>query len=213
MAAVELDHVVIAVRDLGAAAEWFEARYGLRAVEGGRHPAWGTANRIVPLDDAYLELVTVVDREAAARAAFGRWIAETATAEGVGVLTGWSVRTDAIDHVADRLGIEVEEGSRTGRDGATLRWQLAGVDSAAADPALPFFIQRAPGTPLPGSAEVDHPAGTVGIVGLELVQDERRVRDWLGPNDLPLTISSGPSAVRAVILDTAAGHVRLPSTA
>jgi len=46
---VELDHVLIAVTDLESAAEAFDERFGLASVEGGRHPAWGTANRIVPL--------------------------------------------------------------------------------------------------------------------------------------------------------------------
>jgi hypothetical protein len=42
-----------------------EGRYGLASIEGGRHPGWGTANRIIPLGDAYIELVTVVDDEEA----------------------------------------------------------------------------------------------------------------------------------------------------
>ena len=46
---MELDHVLIAVTDLEAAAREFEARHGLSSVEGGRHRDWGTANRIVPL--------------------------------------------------------------------------------------------------------------------------------------------------------------------
>src|SRR5687768_15600144 len=49
--AAELDHVLVAVTDLAAAARTIEAEYGLMAEEGGRHPGWGTANRIVPLGD------------------------------------------------------------------------------------------------------------------------------------------------------------------
>jgi len=40
------------VADLRAAAQELEARHGLVAVEGGRHPGWGTANRIVPLGES-----------------------------------------------------------------------------------------------------------------------------------------------------------------
>src|SRR5207253_9345067 len=54
---VELDHVLIAVDDLAAAARELEARHGLASIRGGRHPGWGTANRIVPLGQTYLELV------------------------------------------------------------------------------------------------------------------------------------------------------------
>jgi len=58
---LELDHVLLAVADLEAAGREIEAWYGLTSIEGGRHPGWGTANRIVPLGETYLELITVVD--------------------------------------------------------------------------------------------------------------------------------------------------------
>src|SRR5215213_9383959 len=66
-----IDHIVVPVSDLDRAAAEVEARYGLASVEGGRHPAWGTANRIVPLGDAYVELVAVADPKTAHRATFG----------------------------------------------------------------------------------------------------------------------------------------------
>src|SRR5829696_3110347 len=44
-----LDHGLIAVADLAAAAREIEARHGLASVEDGRQPDWGTAPRIVPL--------------------------------------------------------------------------------------------------------------------------------------------------------------------
>ena len=53
---MELDHVLVAVDDLEAAAKEVEQRYGLASVEGGRHRGLGTANRIVPLGVTYLEL-------------------------------------------------------------------------------------------------------------------------------------------------------------
>ena len=64
--APELDHVLIAVADVAAAARELEARHGLTSIKGGRHPGYGTANRIVPLGDSYLELVTVADESEAA---------------------------------------------------------------------------------------------------------------------------------------------------
>ena len=68
---VELDHILIPVGDLSSAVAKFEARYGLASVDGGRHAGWGTANRIVPLGQTYLELVAVVDPKEAAHSAFG----------------------------------------------------------------------------------------------------------------------------------------------
>src|SRR6185436_11308739 len=96
--AVELDHVLIAVTDLEAAARDFESRHGLASVDGGRHRDFGTANRIIPLGSTYLELVAVVDPGAAAASSFGWWVDRGATDEGR--LIGWAVRTTALDEIA-----------------------------------------------------------------------------------------------------------------
>ncbi len=47
--ALRIDHIVWGVDDLDRAAAEVQERYGLASVPGGRHPGWGTANRIVPL--------------------------------------------------------------------------------------------------------------------------------------------------------------------
>ena len=101
---MELDHVLIAVADLSSAAREMEWRYGLASVEGGRHAGWGTANRIVPLGETYLELITVVDEGEAARSTFGRWVA-TGIGSAPGRPLGWVVRTKRIDDVAQRLDL------------------------------------------------------------------------------------------------------------
>ena len=72
MSRIWTDHVILAVDDLDAAAGALEEREGLASVAGGRHPGWGTSNRIVPLGESYLELVTVVDAEEANGSGFGR---------------------------------------------------------------------------------------------------------------------------------------------
>src|ERR1700712_3568160 len=56
-----LDHIVHAVRDLDAAAEFY-ARAGFTVGARNRH-AWGTHNRIVQLKNAYIELLTVAEPE------------------------------------------------------------------------------------------------------------------------------------------------------
>jgi glyoxalase-like protein len=70
---VEIDHVLIAVADLAAAAREVEEHHDLGSIDGGHHPGWGTANRIVPLGETYLELVAVVDSVEAKQSVFGRW--------------------------------------------------------------------------------------------------------------------------------------------
>ena len=128
---MDLDHVVIAVRDLAEAADEVE-RYGLASIAGGRHAGWGTANRIVPLGATYLELVAVVDADEAAASAFGRWVAG-AGPDPIAPL-GWVVRTGDIAAVAERLELSVSTGSRPAGDGSLLQWQLAGIDASAAEP-------------------------------------------------------------------------------
>ncbi|MFI5100647.1 MAG: VOC family protein, partial [Actinomycetes bacterium] len=145
-APVEIDHVLAGVPDLDDAAATLQARFGLTALPGGRHPGWGTANRIVPLGSAYLELVTVVDGAEAAGSAFGRWVLAMLRD---GPVCGWAVRTEDLDGVAARLTLDVVSGSRLTSTGRWLRWRTAGVDRVSAEPALPFFIEWGAGTVLP----------------------------------------------------------------
>ena len=207
LVALELDHVLLAVADLATAAEGIEARHGLASIEGGRHPGWGTANRIVPLGEAYLELVAVVDEAEAAQSAFGRWVA--AAHPLLPRLLGWAVRTHGLDDFARRLDLTVAAGSRTDRNGQHVRWRLAGIEQATAEPSLPFFIEWGHGTPLPGRAPVSHRAGAVQLATLRLDGDADRLAGWLGAHRLPVTVRPGTPAVASIVLTGAAGEIVL----
>jgi len=196
---LELDHVVIAVSDLEATAGELGTHHGLASVEGGRHAGWGTANRIVPLGETYLELITVVDQAEAAGTAFGRWVAAR-IGSAPGRPLGWAARTSRLDEVAQRLGLTVSAGSRAGPDGRTLRWRLAGIEEAVAEPSLPFFVEWGDGTPLPGRTRAIHPAGAVRIERVELAGDHDRVSGWLGADRLPIAVIGGRPAVTAIVL-------------
>ena len=175
---IALDHVLVAVKDLET--EPFDVPW-LRSRPGGLHPDWGTGNRIVPLGDAYFEYVAVVDEAKAQTNPFGRWVLSA----DHGDLLGWAVRGD-IDAISRRLQLPVSDGSRRGDDGSVLRWRLAGVEQAAAEPCLPFFIEWAPGTPLPGAG------GVARLTRLQLQGDAERIAWWLGEHDLRLEITPGP---------------------
>src|SRR5437660_3883313 len=54
-----LDHIIIGVHDLAAAAQTFATGIGLAVSGGGVHPTGGTSNRIVVIGDTYLELIAV----------------------------------------------------------------------------------------------------------------------------------------------------------
>jgi hypothetical protein len=190
-----LDHVVLAVADLAAAADELETRHGLASVAGGYHPGWGTENRIVPLGDTYLELIAVANEAEAAASPFGRWVA--AGRDGGGRPLGWAVRTDELDVVAERLGLEAHAGSRRTGEGGELRWRYAGDEQAMAEACFPFFIEWADGTPFPGRAD----GPELGIRALHLTGDPARLAAWLGTNDLPVVIEQGRPAVVGVVLD------------
>src|ERR1700732_2233325 len=56
-----LDHIVHAVRDLDAAAEFYSSA-GFTVGARNRH-AWGTHNRIVQLKNCYIEILEVAERD------------------------------------------------------------------------------------------------------------------------------------------------------
>ena len=118
-------------------------------------------------------------------------------------------RPHGLGDVARRLELTIRAGSRTTRSGEVLRWRFAGLERAAAEPSLPFFIEWAPGTPLPGRAPVRHPAGEVRIAELRLAGDSGRIADWLGAEPLPITVRPGPPAVASVVLAGPAGEIVL----
>ena len=192
---MELDHVLIAVSDLEAAAREVEQRHGLAAVEGGRHQGLGTANAIVPLGGTYLELVAVVDQAEAAQSGFGSWVA----AGDLPRLLGWCVRTDDLDSVAARLGLTIAVGARARPDGTVLRWRMAGLERSAEEPALPFFIEWGHDTPYPGEAL----AQSATIDELRLQGDPQLIAQWVGDADVPISVREGRPELQSVVLDKA----------
>lgn len=201
-----IDHILIAVTDLVGAAQMVERHYGLASIEGGRHPGWGTANRIVPLGDAYLELVAVVDAAQARDSTFGRWIL---TAEPNGP-RGWAVRTDDIEAVARRLGLAVHAGSRTTPRGDVLRWRSAGLEQAIAERSLPFFIEWSKDTRHPGTTAIRHPAGAAHLSRLEIQGDPRRLSDWLGGEELPIAVTAGAPSLSKIVISGDGREISYP---
>jgi hypothetical protein len=184
---MHIDHVIIASADLDAAARRLSEEHGLEAAGGGRHLGIGTENRIVPIGPGYLEVIAVVDHEEAERTPLGRALAEriTATAEG---LMAWVVAVPDALAEAGRTGADLSTIERSG-----LKATLAGMATAMAEPTLPFFIQRDPGIEDPGAG------GTHGgITWVEVAGDERRLRAWLGSDELPVRVTPGSPAVRAM---------------
>ena len=205
---LELDHVVYATADLPGTAEVWRQRYGLGSVEGGRHERWGTENRIVPLGSAYLELLAVFDPALAREDRFAAAIAERAAAGG-----GWVapvLRTDDIDAVAGRLGLDVVQGSRRRPDGEVLAWRSAGVSDPRREPSWPFFISwDVPPELHPSATRADHGRRATSISSVELSGDPAALEGWIGRPPTELALVEGPPGVRSVAVATTDGEIRI----
>ena len=205
-----LDHLVLAVDDLDQGAARLLAATGLRAVAGGAHAGLGTANALVPLaHGSYLELVAVTDPAAAAGNPWGRAML-AAAGPGLHPLL-WCVRSEDLDASAQRLGLpEPEPWTRSRPDGTQLRWRLAGLAAALAEPALPFLIGWAVPPALHPAAAGD-PAHR--LAGLQISGDPARVRRWIGAAPLPVEVRAGRPGLAAVLLSVDGSDVRLPAAA
>lgn len=195
---IRLDHLVLAVADLDAAAAALRARTGLAAVPGGEHPAWGTRNAIVPLGSAYLELVAVADPARARGSTFGRAVAGAAA--GGGALIGWAVEPDDLDAATARAGVDQLRGARERPDGTMLSWSMAGAEEGLPR-GLPFFLRWDDPASNPARTAAPHADGVepVGIAWLRWPTDPRALDAWLGPDHgLPLRHGTPPRAAIAL---------------
>ena len=198
---LQIDHVIVCVSDLDRAAESFLNRYGLKSTGGGRHAGLGTANRIIPLGDNYLELVTVLDRRAARANPFGMW-ATVMIEENSMRPAGLCLRTDKLQSLTNRLGLKPVPMSRTRPDGVELRWQTAGLEQTLTR-GHPFFIQwDIEMTDHPGRSLEDQ--GPIARVVLSGRSDE--LRSWLGA-DLGLSIVDGPPGIAGMTIQMPSGPV------
>ncbi len=141
-----IDHVIVLGRDLTQLEAAFTAM-GFWVTGGGTHPHLGTKNRIVILDDGYIELLAIANPGAVSPRLSER-LAAGPTGEG---WVGFAVQSNVIAaEVATMRARGVDaHGPSAGRlvapDGTARGWRVATVGSpdlwAAAEP-LPFLIQH-----------------------------------------------------------------------
>jgi Glyoxalase-like domain len=175
---MRLDHVSYAAEPDGlhATAARIGNLLGIRPVDGGLHPRFGTRNVVLPLAEGrYVEVVDVLDHPASDKAPFGQ--AVRARTESGGGWLGWVVSVDDLSPIERKLGRIAVPGNRHRPDGVELRWRQIGVRGLMADPQLPFLISWE-------SAPQLHPScgarEDVRLSALQIAGDPERVRDWLG---------------------------------
>lgn len=199
---LEVDHVLMAVSNLEEAAERLEREHGLKSLDGGRHPGWGTANRIIPLGREYIELIGVVDPDEALEHPFGRWMLDR-VADGDHLLR-CCLRPHDIEETAQRLGADPVPGSRMTAHGDSVHWRLVGLEAGMSE-NLPFFIEWHPDSAHPGGLEVRHPSQALGIAWVEIGGDPDHLREWLGEEVAMVRLVGGRPGVKSVGIIAADG--------
>ena len=202
-----IDHIILGARDPDSTSARLFDEHGLASAPGGRHTGQGTGNRIIPMGRDYIELMTVVDAEEAKTSPMGRWVLD-ATRAGDRLL-GWCLATDDLDAVATERGLPIVAMERARPDGRILRWRLAGLDAATAEPGVPFFIQwDVPDDEHPGRAEAAHRVAPLGIAWVEVSEAARGARGWVG-DDVPLRVVEGAPGLHRVGFGTDEGEMIL----
>ena len=208
---LELDHVIYVVPDLELGSGEFLRRYGLVTIPGGVHPG-GTSNLVIPLRNSqYVELLAVHD-ETALREDDPEAETLLALRDRGGGLLDWELRTQDIDAFTARAGVQAEAGSILLDDGRTSSWRDASPPGGYGG-ALPCVVSYDEDAAVRRERwdrffeEAAHPSGATHIEWVEVAVDEDRLRDWLGPLDLPIRVTSEGAGLRAVGLSSPNGGV------
>ena len=173
-----IDHIVIAVRDLNAAARDYE-KLGFTVVPGGKHPV-GTHNVLIAFaDGSYIELIAFYRDNPD-----HRWWAALQKGEG---FVDFCMQTDDLIGDTAKLragGVKIDDPvpwSRTRPDGYQLRWLL----SLARDEhrgVAPFLIQDETPREERIPRETTHNNGAAGIGAVTVaVIDPWEIKKWYEP--------------------------------
>ncbi len=203
-----LDHLILVAPALEAGISAVEARLGVRAALGGKHPGRGTHNALLGLGEGrYLEIMAKdPDQTVPQERRFLK------LAEGTPLrLATWVAKARDLEAVARRAraaGVELgkpKEGGRTNPDGSRLSWRLLGADAPRLDGLVPFFIDWGD-SPHPSASA---PAGCL-LRGLRALHPRpASVRAALQALELELAVDAGESPALIASLECPRGPVEL----
>jgi methylmalonyl-CoA epimerase len=130
MKAKRIDHVVIAVKDLGAAVETYQRTFSLAKVSEGEVPALGIRNAFLQIGDAQLELITPLTNQGPVAAFLEK------QGEGMYLL---SIEVDNLENAVAELG---QQGIRVTVTEGTAGRRLAFVSPKATHGVLLQLLER-----------------------------------------------------------------------
>jgi len=151
---LELDHLLYATSDVDATVRDLEERFGVEFGGGGRHAAWGTRNRILPLgDDLYLEVIGPDESrpEMAGQRILGVDQMEAPALAWYAVRPFLMPLTCGEFETAGYVPGEVIAGRRELPDGGELGWQMTDPHVRLVDGLLPLVIEWDLGSKHPGA--------------------------------------------------------------
>jgi hypothetical protein len=211
---MHIDHVVYAAGPQGLRSEAtrFEELLGVKSIDGGLHPRFGTRMRLIPMADArYIEIVEVLDHPAADKAPYGQ--AVRARSELGGGWLGWVISVDDLSDLEARLERKAVIGTRMFPDGRRLEWTQIGIKGLIADPQLPYFIHWvSEPSVLPSALPAE-----VTLIELDIAGSRDRVEQWLGCSvdevsesvTLKFESPSGYPGLIAITVEGPTGRVRI----
>ncbi|MGE5476612.1 MAG: VOC family protein [Bacteroidales bacterium] len=169
---IGLDHAVIAVRDLDAAAEVF-ARLGFTLTPKGHHAEWGTVNRCLMFAGDYVELLAAAGEgeeadKVRAFTANGDGLASVSIASANGAATGEALRAAGLDvPVARSLSRKLDDGK-----GTTLMFSEMSLPVEATPGVRTRVVQHITAERERHPQWLEHANSAIGIASVTAIVDE-----------------------------------------
>lgn len=170
---IGLDHAVIAVRDLDAAAAEF-ARLGFALTPKGHHAEWGTVNYCLMFANDYVEIIAAegegaeADRVRAALDRQGDGLTGISITSANGAATGECLRAAGLDvPVARSLSRKLDDGK-----GTTLMFSEMALPVEATPGVRTRIVEHITAERERHPQWLEHPNSAVGVASVTAIVDE-----------------------------------------
>jgi hypothetical protein len=197
-----LDHIVIAARDLQQGAAYIRETLGVDIPAGGQHHNMATHNLVMQLgNDAYLEVIAIDPNGSTPR--HPRWFALDSAAMRSALherprLITWVMNTADLGGLARQVDFDIGQPTRLSRDDLSWEFALPNDGRLLGDGMLPYCIQWH-SSPHPSRAMAD-----AGCLLQELTIHHNRPR-WL--NDRLDTLEAGHLVAVEPLPDSATAYL------